>query len=71
MIKNNYEQRAQNEPRKNDLLSLLEFGFTDFVVNKYLLEKHNDCNRVAEMLMTGQVSENEIAEINAAAAMIN
>lgn len=36
---------------------LFEFGFTDFVVNEYLLEKYNSVDGVADMLMNGQVSD--------------
>lgn len=44
---------------------LFEFGFTDFVVNEYLLEKYNSVDGVADMLMNGQVSDECIKEISA------
>ena len=49
-------------------MSLFEFRFTDFLVNEHLLEKHNDLNTVADMLMSGQVSLETITEIHAKAA---
>ena len=49
-------------------MMLYEFGFTDFLVNDYLLTKHNDANLVAEMLMTGQVDDDAIKTIYEAAA---
>ena len=44
-------------------MRLFEFGFTDFVVNEYLLEKYENIDTVAEMLMSGQVSLSTINEI--------
>ena len=47
-------------------MRLFEFGFTDFVVNEYLLEKYDNIDTVAEMLMNGQVSIETINSIYAA-----
>ena len=49
-------------------MRLFEFGFTDFIVNDYLLQKHGNTDTVAEMLLTGQVSHETINEIYATAA---
>ena len=49
-------------------MTLFEFGFTDFVVNEYLLEKYDNMDTVASMLMSGQVSVDTINEIYSAYA---
>lgn len=41
------------------LKSLYEFGFTDFKVNKMLMQKFRDVNIVAEQLLTGALSESQ------------
>lgn len=46
-------------------MSLYEFGFKDFLVNEYLLEKHEDIEMVANMLISGQVTTEQINEIHA------
>ena len=51
---------AANTERVQDYLSLYEFGFTDFLVNQHLLKKYNNIDVVANMLMSGQVSQEEI-----------
>lgn len=38
---------------KQDMTMLYEFGFTDFVVNDYLLKKYKNVDTVADMLMNG------------------
>ena len=49
---------------KEALKALYEFGFTSFVVNKALMQKHNDVNTVAETLMTGALSESQFVACN-------
>ena len=68
MLKEQYEMEAVKNERSEDLMRLFEFGFTDFTVNEYLLDKHQNTDYVAEMLMTGQVSLEKINEIYAIAA---
>ena len=68
MLKDKYEMEAIKKERSEDYMRLFEFGFTDFVVNEYLLEKHQNIDLVAEMLMSGQVSLETINEIYANAA---
>lgn len=68
MVKNKYELAAQKKERVADYMRLFEFGFTDFVVNEYLLEKYDNIDTVAEMLMSGQVSIDTINSIYASAA---
>ena len=68
IAKNDYESQAVLKERKDDLMMLYEFGFTDFVVNEYLLQKHGNANIVAGVLMSGQVSEDEIRQIYEKAA---
>lgn len=60
IAKNNYMSSAANTERVQDYLSLYEFGFTDFLVNQHLLKKYNNIDVVANMLMSGQVSQEEI-----------
>ncbi len=45
------------------LSSLYDFGFTNFSVNKSLMQKHSDVNIVAETLMTGALSESQFGAI--------
>ena len=54
--------------RSADYMRLFEFGFTDFIVNDYLLQKYGNTDTVAEMLITGQVTHETINEIYASAA---
>jgi len=68
IAKNDYESLSSQKPQKSAFMMLYEFGFTDFLVNDYLLTKHNDANLVAEMLMTGQVDDEAIKTIYEAAA---
>ena len=49
-------------------MRLFEFGFTDFIVNDYLLQKYNNTDTVAEMLITGQVTRETVNQIYATAA---
>lgn len=49
---------------KQSLTALYDFGFTCFAVNKALMQKHNDVNRVAEQLMTGALSESQFGAVN-------
>ena len=46
-------------------MMLFQFGFTDYIVNKYLLTTYKDANIVADMLLNGQVTEQEIKKIYA------
>jgi len=48
---------------KAALTSLYDFGFTNFGVNKTLMQKHNNVNVVAETLMTGALSESQFGAI--------
>lgn len=52
-----------DEALKQALKNLYEFGFTNFVLNKVLMEKHRNVNTVAEQLMTGALSESQFAAI--------
>lgn len=69
--KQKYEKYAQKKDRREDYMRLYEFGFTDFIVNEYLLEKYNNLDQVAEMLMSGQVSVETINDIYQKAAREN
>ena len=44
-------------------MMLHEFGFTDFVVNEHLLKRHRNADAVANLMMNGQVTEEEIRDI--------
>lgn len=44
---------------KASLTDLYEFGFTNFSVNKVLILKHKDVNVVANVLMSGALSESQ------------
>ena len=50
-----YEKEAskENESMKLALMNLFDFGFTDFRINKALMEKFKDANVVAEKLCMG------------------
>ena len=50
--------------QKQSLTALYDFGFTCFAVNKALMQKHNDVNKVAETLMSGALSESQFGAIN-------
>lgn len=63
IAKNTYMQETSKTDRVQDYLSLYEFGFTDFLVNQHLLEKYNELNTVANLLMNGQVSDEEVHQI--------
>lgn len=65
MSKIEYEVSATKKDRAVDYMTLFEFGFTDFVVNEYLLEKYDNMDIVAEMLMSGQVDLKTINQIHA------
>ena len=66
--KEEYLYRAGMSSHAQELIMLYEFGFTDYLVNLYLLTKHGDVNAVADLLMNGQVSEESIKAIYEAAA---
>ena len=57
------ELLGSDESMKAALTSLYDFGFTNFGVNKMLMQKHNDVNVVAETLMTGALSESQFGAI--------
>lgn len=52
---------AETDPKmKASLIDLYEFGFTNFAVNKQLMLKHcGDVNTVANVLMSGALSESQ------------
>ena len=52
-------EKLQDENMKQALKSLYEFGFTSFLANHMLMQKHKDVNVVAEQLMTGALSESQ------------
>lgn len=61
-----YYEKVDNlcdESLKEALKNLYEFGFTNFNMNKMLMEKHRNVNTVAEQLMTGALSESQFANI--------
>ena len=66
--KEEYSYRAEMSSHPQELMMLYEFGFTDYLVNLYLLTKHGDVNAVADLLMNGQVSQDSIKAIYEAAA---
>lgn len=52
-------EKLEDENMKQALKSLYEFGFTSFLANHMLMQKHKDVNVVAEQLMTGALSESQ------------
>lgn len=57
------EQEADANLRAG-LLSMYDFGFVDFRINKVLLQKYkNDCNTVAEILMNGALNESTMQQL--------
>ncbi len=42
---------------KKDLIQLYDFGFVNFQVNKPLLQKYQNAEQVAQILLDGQLSE--------------
>lgn len=64
-----YTELAQHHERKEDLMRLLHAGFSYFAVNEGLLRKYIDVNIVANMLMGGQVSTEEMQELLGAAGV--
>ena len=64
-----YIEMAQHHEREEDLMRLLEAGFTYFEVNEGLLRKYIDVNIVADMLMHGQVSTEEMQQLLGAAGV--
>lgn len=57
------EQEAE-EPLRNGLLTLYDFGFVDFKINKVLLQKYkNDCNTVAEILVNGALNDSTMQKL--------
>ncbi len=57
-----YFEKVEEEKDKTlaeALKSLYEFGFTNFKVNKMLMQKFRDVNVVAEQLLTGALSESQ------------
>ena len=46
-----------SEQMKKDLIQLYDFGFVNFQVNKPLLQKYQNAEQVAQILLDGQLSE--------------
>lgn len=57
------EQEA-DETLRGGLLTLYDFGFVDFKINKVLLQKYkNDCNTVAEILVNGALNDSTMQKL--------
>lgn len=58
-----YQEQVKNHQYHDALMMLHEFGFTDFIVNEHLLNRHRNADVVANLMMNGQVTEEEIRAI--------